>query len=738
MQRKIFPNNTPNLKEEYTMEMQQATWMTVSEDLGDVCPVFRKAWTLNAPIQHASFTLTALGVYEARLNGCRVGSFVLAPGWTAYDKRLQVQTYDVTSLLTHGENTLTVTVGKGWFRSPMPGWTTDDKRRRAARPTGLIGELHLWYTDGSEQIIPTDTTWQWAESPVRFSEIYDGEHFDATFVPSCWKPVKPLDWPKDILISQEGEEIHEMERISAKAILTTPKGETVVDFGQEVTGYVELHLTAKAGDQVRLLHGEVLDKDGSFYRDNYRSAKAELIYTCRDGEQTWHPMLTFYGFRYVKLAEYPVAPSLEQLMAIAVYSDMRQTGHVQCGVPELNQLFRNIQWGQKGNFLDVPTDCPQRDERLGWTGDAQVFAKAAAYQFDVERFMRKWLHDLRADQRENGEVGPVIPDVMPESASSSAWGDAATIVPWQMYQTYGDPQILADQFDSMAAWVDYITSCTTTSHLWTGHFHYGDWLGLDAPSGSYEGSTRKDLIASAFYIHSTQLVIQTGKIIGRDVSRFEALLSKLLSAFRAAFPVYKTQTEHILALQFGIAEHPQQTADALAAMIREDGTQLRTGFVGTPYMLHVLSQWGHSDLAYDLLLRRGYPSWLYPVGKGATTVWEHWDSIMENGDFWSVDMNSLNHYAYGAVIDWVYEQAAGIRPLEPGFARALVAPQFDARLGWLDVRLQTRHGVVASRWEVQQDGGIRYEVEVDMPAEVRIGTRVEHVQPGVYTFWQDT
>ncbi len=738
MQRKIFPNNTPHFKEEYTMEIQQATWMTVSEDLGDVCPVFRKAWTLNAPIQHASFTLTALGVYEARLNGCRVGSFVLAPGWTAYDKRLQVQTYDVTSLLTHGENTLTVTVGKGWFRSPMPGWTTDDKRRRAARPTGLIGELHLWYTDGSEQIIPTDTTWQWAESPVRFSEIYDGEHFDATFVPSCWKPVKPLDWPKDILISQEGEEIHEMERISAKAILTTPKGETVVDFGQEVTGYVELHLTAKAGDQVRLLHGEVLDKDGNFYRDNYRSAKAELIYTCRDGEQTWHPTLTFYGFRYVKLAEYPVAPSLEQLTAIAVYSDMRQTGHVQCGVPELNQLFRNIQWGQKGNFLDVPTDCPQRDERLGWTGDAQVFAKAAAYQFDVERFMRKWLHDLRADQRENGEVGPVIPDVMPESASSSAWGDAATIVPWQMYQTYGDPQILADQFDSMAAWVDYITSCTTTPHLWTGHFHYGDWLGLDAPSGSYEGSTRKDLIASAFYIHSTQLVIQTGKIIGRDVSRFEALLSKLISAFRAAFPVYKTQTEHILALQFDIAEHPQQTADALAAMIREDGTQLRTGFVGTPYMLHVLSQWGHSDLAYDLLLRRGYPSWLYPVGKGATTVWEHWDSIMENGDFWSVDMNSLNHYAYGAVIDWVYEQAAGIHPLEPGFARALVAPQVDARLGWLDVRLQTRHGVVASRWEVQQDGGIRYEIEVDMPAEVRIGTRVEHVQPGVYTFWQNT
>lgn len=716
--------------------LEQAAWITTSSDRKDVCPVFRRQWRVEKPIRQAELTLTALGVYEAHLNGQRVSEYVLAPGWTAYDKRLQVQRYDVTAHVCTGENCLSVTVGKGWFRSPMPGWGSEDKNRRTARPAGLIGMLRVRYEDGGEDILFTDNTWQWAESPVRFSEIYDGERYDATFVPACWENVRLLDWPHDILIPQEGEEIRETDRVAAKAVFTTPKGETVVDFGQEITGYVELHLTARAGDRVRILHGEVLDKDGNFYNANYRSAKAELCYTCAEGEQTWHPRLTFFGFRYIKLAEYPVAPEKAQFTAVAVCSNLRRTGHVRCGVPALNQLFSNIFWGQKGNFLDVPTDCPQRDERLGWTGDAQAFAKAASYNFDVERFFRKWLRDLKADQRPSGEVGQVIPDYLPEGDSSSAWGDAATIIPWQLYQTYGEEQVLRDQFDSMAAWVDFITASTTTPCLWTGHFHFGDWLGLDAPSGSYEGSTRKDFIASAFYIHSTQLVIQAGKVIGRDVRRYEALLPRLLDAFRAAYPVYTTQTEHILALEFGIAEQPQQTADALASMIRHDGVQLRTGFVGTPYILHVLSRWGYADLAYDLLLRRDYPSWLYPVSKGATTVWEHWDGIMENGDFWSADMNSLNHYAYGAVIDWVYEQAAGIRPLTPGFAQAIIAPHPDARLGHLDVSLDTRHGRVSSRWDCQEDGSIRYEIAVEMPAEIRIGGDVYHVRPGRYTYWQ--
>lgn len=719
------------------MAITDANWITSTGSSGDVCPMFRKKWHIHSGVAQATLTLTALGVYEAAVNGLRVSEYVLAPGWTAYEQRLQYQTYDISDLLASGENMLTVTVGRGWFSSPMPGWVdSEDKRRRSARPRGLICEIHLIYSDGSEETMVSDTSWEWAESPVRFSEIYDGECYDATFQANKWCPVSLLHWSKDILIPQEGEEIREKERVQAKAILHTPLGETLVDFGQEITGYVELRLTARAGDRIRIQHGEVLDQNGNFYNANYRSAKAEITYICREGAQCWHPRLTYFGFRYLKLVNYPVTPSVEQFTAIAVYSDIQQTGGIQTGLPELNQLFSNILWGQKGNFLDVPTDCPQRDERLGWTGDAQVFAKTASYNYDVERFMRKWLHDLKADQRESGEVGQVIPDYLPEADGSAAWGDAAVIIPWQMYQTYGNSQVLEEQFDSMTAWVDYITGATTTPNLWTGHFHFGDWLGLDAPSGSYEGSSRKDFIASAFYLYSTQLVIRAGKVIGRDVAAYESLLSRQLAAFRSAFPDYRTQTEHILAIHFGIAEKPQETADALAAMIRSDGTQMRTGFVGTPYLPHVLSRYGHAALAYDLLLRKAYPSWLYSVSKGATTIWEHWDGLMENGEFWSPDMNSFNHYAYGSVADWIYEQAAGIQPLEPGFAKALIAPHPDRRLGWLNASIHTRHGLVSSRWSYQEDGRVRYEIKVEMPSEIVIGTRVYHVMPGTYTYWE--
>jgi len=713
--------------------LDQAKWITPSVPVSDACPVFLFSFPGGAA--KAELQITALGVYEAGLNGNRVGSFVLAPGWTAYDHRLQVQTYDLSPLLSAGDNQLRVTVGKGWFRSPMPGWVDDEeKRSRASRPCGLIAEIHLWSADGSEQILVTDESWRCTEGPVRFSEIYDGEVFDTTFVPDEPVPVSLLSWSKDILIPQEGEEVRETERVRAKSVFRTPNGDLLVDFGQEVTGYVEISLTARAGDRVRIQHGEVLDRDGNFYNDNYRSAKAEFTCVCAEGAQTLHPRLTFFGFRYLRLAEFPGEATADQFTAIVLSSVLRRTGHLRSGLPELNQLFSNIFWGQRGNFLDVPTDCPQRDERLGWTGDAQVFAKTASYNFDVEKFFRKWLRDLRADQRPSGEVGQVIPDYMPDAPSSAAWGDAAVIIPWQMYQTYGNPSVLEEQFDSMAAWVDFITSSTTTPFLWTGHFHFGDWLALDAPSGSYTGSTRKDFIGSAFYIHSTRLLILAGHVIGRDVSKYEEALPKMLSAFRAAFPSYETQTEHVLAIQFGISEDPQKTCDALAEMIRNDGCQMRTGFVGTPYLLHVLSRFGHADVAWDLLLRREYPSWLYPISKGATTIWEHWDGIMRNGSFWSRNMNSFNHYAYGSVADWVYEQAAGITPLEPGFARVRVAPHVCPRLGSLEASIQTHHGLISSSWVCAPEG-TRYEITSEMPVEIVLDGKAYSLPAGSYTFW---
>ena len=716
--------------------MLNAKWIRTSEDTKDICPVYEKKWTETKKIRAAELKMTALGVYEAELNGKRAGEFVLAPGWTSYEKRLQVQTYDVSSLVSE-KNVLRVTVGKGWYASPMPGWLeTEDKKKRAKRKPGLIAELRIAYSDGTESYVMTDEDWTWKESQIRFSEIYDGEIFDASFEDKEAKPVVCFEGPDEALIPQEGEEILEKEEVFAKEILITPEGDTVVDFGQEITGYAEFSVQAAAGERIHILHGEMLGKNGNFYNANYRSAKAEIQYICREGYQTWHPHLTFFAFRYIKLAAFPGDPKPEQFKGIVVCSDIRQTGSIRCGHQGLNQLISNVFWGQKGNFLDVPTDCPQRDERLGWTGDAEVFVKAASLNFDVERFFVKWLHDLMADQRADGGVGSVIPDYLPDDEPSAAWGDAAVICPWQIYQTYGNKDVLRDQFPSMKKWVDYISGATSERYLWTGGTHFGDWLGLDAPQGSYKGSSREDFIASAFYARSTELLVKAGEVLGKDMTEYRDLYEKIRNAFQKKFPVYKTQTEHVLALKFGLCQSLQETADALAAMIRKDGWQIKTGFVGTPYILHVLSDFGYEELAYTLLLREKYPSWLFSVSKGATTIWEHWDGVMENGDFWSEDMNSFNHYSYGSVIDWIYEKCAGIRHEEdqPGFKEAVIAPCPDKRLGWLEAELKTRNGKIRSKWSYQGNR-IRFEIDTQVPSRIRIGKKDKIVLPGKYIFW---
>ena len=713
-----------------------ASWICPAESYSDICPAFRKTFFCPENVVSAALRITAMGVYEASLNGSRVGDFILAPGWTVYQKRLQVQQYELR-IRPGQENELTVLVGKGWYRGRLAGWLPG-QNSSAALPAALTAELTLRYPDGHTDTICTDASWQTAESAVRFSELYDGETYDATFEPSVWTPAMIYDGPTDTLIEQQGEPVREQERIAPARIFKTPAGEIVVDFGQNLTGYVEIALDGVKGEAVELSHAEVLDKNGNFYTENYRSAKAKYLYFCRDGAQRYKPKLTFYGFRYIRVDRFPCGAehaAQENFTAIAVHSDMKRTGYLSCSDPLLNKLFENVIWGQKSNFLDVPTDCPQRDERLGWTGDAQVFIRTACLNFDAERFFTKWLADLAADQREDGAVGHVIPNVLHQSGSA-AWDDAATICPWAVYLAYGDPNILRAQFASMKKWVDYITAHTTTKDLWTGGEHYGDWLGLDAPSGSYKGSSREDLIASAFYAHSTALVIKAGRVLGQDISAYEALYERIVRAFRQAYPVYQTQTECTLAVYFALAEDTQKTTDQLAQMIRSCGTKLQTGFVGTPYLLHALSAHGYTELAYDLLLRREYPSWLYPVTKGATTIWEHWDGQMENGDFWSSDMNSFNHYAYGAVADWVYTVAAGIQTVEekPGYAAVRIAPQPDKRLDWLEASVETRHGLVRSRWEKQRDMW-RYEIETPVEAEVVIDGRKTLCRPGRYIFF---
>lgn len=710
-------------------------WIKTKRDMGDVCPVFIKEWEcINNPVK-AELIITALGTYCAFLNEKRIGDYVLAPGWTTYEKRLQYQVYDITSSIRK-KNRIEITVGKGWYRSPMLGCAESKRAKiRMSQPAAIYGVVRTVWADGKEELMYMDTSWRCAESPVKFSEIYDGEKYDAR---CCLieEEVEEFDGPTSCLIPQEGEIIKEQERICAKEIIVTPKGETVIDFGQEISGYVEFDITAHQGDKIRIRHGEVLDKSGNFYNENYRSAKAEIEYICKEGYQKWHPQLTFFGFRYICLEEFPDTPKLNQFRAIAVYSFFRQTGYISSSNKELNQLFSNVLWGQRSNFIDVPTDCPQRDERLGWTGDAQVFIKTAAYNFDVERFFVKWLHDMAEEQFENGGIGHVVPDWSDNRMVSAAWGDAVTICPWQLYLTYGNTEILREMFGCMKKWVDYITNISEEKYLWTGGAHFGDWLGLDAAAGSYKGASRDDFIASAFYAHSCELLIKTGRVLGRDVKDYEALLEKIKKAFQRKFQCCYTQTEYALSVWFGLSEHPQKDTDKLVELIKNCGYILQTGFVGTPYVLHVLSNYGYTDLAYTLLLRRKFPSWLYSVRNGATTMWEHWDGIKENGEFWDPAMNSFNHYAYGAVVDWIYEEAAGISPMEsaPGFEKVKITPKPNHQLEWLEATLHTKNGKIRSKWTYMENV-IRFEIETEIPALIKIGKEECDVRPGKFIFY---
>ena len=712
-----------------------AKWIQPQREMGNIAPVYAKEFLVQREVEKVTLTITALGVYEATLNGQRISDYVLAPGWTSYEKRLQYQEYDITGMIAE-KNCIQITVGKGWYKGLMTGPYGE---RMSKEPDGVIAQIDITYTDGSKETIGTDESWQVSESPIRFSEIYNGEIYDARIHTGHSEHVAVFEGPKCLLIPQRGEKIVEQERIQALRVIHTPKGETVIDFGQEITGYVEVTVKAKAGEVVRLTHGEVLDKDGNFYHENYRKAKAEYTYICREGEQTFHPKLTFFGFRYVRVEEFPGGPSCAKahnFKAIAVYSDIKRTGTIRCSNEMLNQLFSNILWGQKSNFLDVPTDCPQRDERLGWTGDAQVFVKAAAYNFDVERFFIKWLEDMRLDQMEDGGIPQIIPDVWKAKEVSSGWADAVTICPWEIYRAYGNDEILKDMFPCMKKYVDYITAHTRQDNLWIGGFHFGDWLGLDAKPGSYTGASRKGLIATAYYAYSTSLVVKTGHIIGEDVTEYEALYDRIVKAFREKYPVYKTQTECALAVHFRLAEDCQAASDHLVKLIKKSGMKLKTGFIGTPFLLHALSDFGHTDIAYTLLLNEEYPSWLYPITKGATTMWEHWDGIMENGEFWDSNMNSFNHYAYGAVIDWVYSVAGGITPLEAGYQKVCLEPHPDDRLEWLEVDLDTRYGNLHSEWK-KQEHGWRYDITTPVKARIIIKEKQYEVEAGVYYFYSE-
>ena len=704
-----------------------------NEDSGsemDPCPYMRKCFKAKGKIKRARVYATALGLYELRINGAKVGDYLFVPGWTSYNKRVQYQVYDVTSLLNEDWNAIGIILGNGWYKGNI-GWAKQ-KNVYGDRLAALV-QVHITYEDGREDIVVSDESWKYSSGPILMSEIYHGETYDARlekegwdtpgYKDGDWKQVEIPDKQKSMLIAQQGPYVKKIEEINPVEIIKTPSGETVIDMGQNMVGRVRFKVRGKAGDRVVLKHAEVLDKCGNFYTENLRSAKQRIEYVLKgDALETFEPHFTFQGFRYVKVVEYPGKPSIDDFKGIVIHSDMERIGEFECSNELVNQLQHNILRGQKGNFLDVPTDCPQRDERLGWTGDAQVFIRTACFNMNTALFFKKWLGDLKADQLESGGVPHVIPNVLgPNDHSSSAWGDAATICPWTIYLCFGDKRILEEQYESMKSWVEYIRSQGDDEYLWNTGFHFGDWVGLDAKEGSYTGATSKDYISTAFYAYSTSLVAKAARALGKeeDAGRYEELHRKVVEAFRREFVTpngrisVPTQTAHVLALMFDLVEEKdkKRTIDTLAKYLEENKFHFTTGFVGTPYLCHVLSRNGRNDIAYKLVTQTDYPSWLYQVKKGATTIWEHWDGIKEDGSFWSPRMNSFNHYAFGSIGDWLYRVAAGIDVDEsrPGYKHIIIRPMPGKEFDYVKSSINTCYGRVVSEW-TRKEGAMELNV----------------------------
>jgi len=716
-------------------------------------PLLRSTFKLGGAVERARAYVTSHGLYEMRLNGRRVGDQLFTPGWTSYNKRLQYQTYDVTALLKTGDNVVGVLLGNGWYRGNL-GW--EDRRNLYGDRLALLGQIEITYKDGRKETVGSDTGWKAATGPLLMSEIYHGEVYDArlekagwassAFDDRGWARVKVVDHRKDDLIAPAGPPVRRIQELTPVKIFRTPGGDTVADLGQNMVGWVRLRVQGPAGTTVTLRHAEVLDKQGNFYTDNLRKAKATLKYTLKGGgPETFEPVFTFFGFRYVAVDGFPGEVTPEALTGIVVHSDMARASQFETSKALVNQLQSNIVWGQKGNFLDVPTDCPQRDERLGWTGDAQAFSPTAAFNMDVAGFFTKWLGDVAADQFASGAVGHVVPNVLPQFAGhdpggAAGWADAATIIPWNMYLAYADRRILEVQYESMKRWVGYQRTRAGDDLIWSGDFHFGDWLAFASAgmaANDYPGATTgKDFIATAFFAHSTDLMRRTALVLGKadDAARYADQLAKIKAAFRREFVTEGgrvgegTQTAYALALQFDLLPEPMRAgaAQRLADEIRTR-KHLTTGFLGTPYLCHVLSRYGHLDEAYLLLNREEYPSWLYPVTQGATTIWERWDGQKPDGSFQTTEMNSFNHYAYGAIGEWMYRVMAGIDIDEaaPGYKHTLIQPQPGGGFTRVAASHETPYGKVGSAWTLQ-DG--RFELAALVPPNTRATVRLPKAQ----------
>jgi len=717
-------------------EAWTAKWI-VSPVEKDSHPCFKRDFVLQESFTSARAYACGLGIYELYINGHKAGDEFLAPGLHSYDNWLQVQTYDVTSLLKPGDNTIIAILGDGWAKGRFgpDGKTTE----MFCGESGFISELHVSYDDGESVVINSNKEWLYSLSHVLESSIYDGETYDATReISYSENAIESADyqkkWGLGPLSDRLSLPVKAMLEIKPSALLKTPAGEDVLDMGQNMVGHIRFIDRSGKGDKVSLYFGEVLQEE-NFYRENLRTAKAEYHYIS-NGEQTEvRPFFTFYGFRYVKLEGFKDI-DINDFTGVVLYSDMQQTGNIETSDESVNRLFQNVIWGQRGNFLDVPTDCPQRDERFGWTGDAQIFCETAAWNMDVYAFFMKYLRDMEYDQAAlGGKIPHVVPDMYPRGREKSrggaacGWADAATIIPHTLFDIYGDSTVIRKFFPMMKAWVDWIKAEDDRSgsrRLWTTGFHFGDWLALDAPvPGSPFGATDTGFIASAYYYNSALLTEAAAYLI--DDPKNQEVYNKLSNEIKSAILneyftpngriAVKTQTAMVLALQFGLYPDGkrERLIDSLKIQLVQDGMKLKTGFLGTPALCGVLSDNNAHNFALRLFFRKEMPGWLYPVSMGATTIWERWDSILPDGKISDTGMNSLNHYAYGCIVSWMYRNICGIAPLI-GFSRIQLKPRPCKQLEFARASFDSPHGIITCGWKRLQDGMIEVEIEIPFGA----------------------
>ncbi|MFK4067188.1 alpha-L-rhamnosidase [Streptomyces sp. NPDC029674] len=671
-------------------------------------------------VARARLYATALGLYEAHLNGRCVGEDRLAPGWTDYRKRVQYRTYDVTELVTSGANALGVTLATGWYAGNIAWFGPHQYGERPA----LLAQLEVTYTDGTTERVLSGPGWRAALGPVTGADLMSGEEYDARretpgwtragFDDSGWAAADTVDKVPAELVAAVDAPTRVESEISARKMTEPKPGVFVYDLGQNMVGVVRLTVSGgTAGTTVRLRHAEVLNPDGTLYTANLRTARATDTYTLKGGgTETYEPRFTFHGFRYVEVTGYPGKPPLDAVMGRVLHTSAPFTMDFRTNVPMLNKLHSNITWGQRGNFVSIPTDTPARDERLGWTGDINVFAPTAAYTMESARFLTKWLDDLRDGQADDGAFPDVAPFVGQLGKGVAGWGDAGVTVPWALYEAYGDTRVLERAWDSMLKWLDYLEK---HSSGWLRPAEgYGDWLNV-------QDETPKDVIGTAYFAHSAALVARAAEVLGKDPAPYTAMFRSVRDAFRAAYVSGAgrvkgdTQTAYVLALSMDLltADDRGPAADRLVELVKSKQWHLSTGFLGTPRLLHVLTETGHTDVAYRLLLQRSFPSWGYQIDRGATTMWERWDSIKPDGGFQDAGMNSFNHYAYGSVGAWMYANIAGIAPAEPGFRKVLVRPRPGGGVTEAEGRFDSVRGPVTTRWKAGPDG---FRLTLTLPA----------------------